>query len=210
MPDYVKTSDSPQSSWNGMTELKSSSSPALSLLVIAFCALLWNSIFITHYKYQGRIDDRESAIILLGLFIVVNVALFVVFCYFLVFYYIGQPKLKISSKCPRLGEKVALAWELPDYRSITRLTIILEGFERIENLYEEKFPKSTIASIKLADTTETRDIRYGTAEFKIPGDSMHSFTAGRFQIIWQLKLHAEKKWNDRRLEYIVEVQPHEG
>ncbi|MFA6100948.1 MAG: hypothetical protein WCV67_00395 [Victivallaceae bacterium] len=194
---------------SGMTELAPSSKPTLSLLVIAFCALLWNSVFITQYKYQWYINDRESAIILLGFFIAGNAALLIAFCYFLVFYYIGQPRLKISNRCPRLGEKVALAWELPDYRSINRLAITLEGFESMENLYEEKFPKNVIASIKLADTADKRDIKSGTAEFKIPGNSMHSFTAGRFQIIWQLKLYAEKEWKDRRLEYIIEVQPHE-
>ena len=187
-----------------MTELKSSSSPALSLLVIAFCALVWNSTSILLYKYQRDTYDREWAIILLGLYIIVNTAFLIAFCYFMVLYFIGQPKLKISSTSPMLGEKVAITWALPDYRSASRLSIILEGLESMDG------KNCIFTSIKVADTTETRDIRYGTAEFKIPGDSMHSFTAGRFQIIWQLKLHAEKKWNDRRLEYIVEVQPHEG
>ncbi len=194
---------------SGMTELKSSSSTALSLIIISFCALLWNSIFITQYKYQWTIDDKESSIILLGFFIAVNIALFIAFCYYLVFYYIRQPMLKISNISPRLGEKVAVTWELPDYRSVSRLSIILEGFESIENLYKEKPSQSIIASIRLTDTIEKRDIRSGSAEFNIPGNSMHSFTAGRFQIIWHLKLHAEKEWKDRRIKYIINVQPHE-
>lgn len=209
MPENAKMYGSSQSPRNGMTELKSSSSPVLYLLVIAFCTLVWNSISIPIYKYQRVTYDREWAIILLGLYIVVNAAFLIAFCYFILIYFIGQPKLKISNISPRLGEKVAVTWELPDYRSVSRLSIILEGFESIENLYEEKPSKSAIASIKLADTTEKREIKSGSAEFNIPGNSMHSFTAGRFQIIWQLKLHAEKEWKDHRIKYIINVQPYE-
>lgn len=199
----VKMHDSSQSSGNGMTELKSSSNPTLSLLVIAFCTLVWNSTSILLYKYQRDIYDREWTIILMGLYIVVNAAFLIAFCYFMVLYFIGQPKLKISSTSPMLGEKVAVTWELPDYRSVSRLSIALEGFESMDG------KNCTFTSIKVADTTEKREIKSGAAEFKIPGDAMHSFDDGRFQIIWQLKLHAEKAWKDHRIKYIINVQPYE-
>lgn len=203
MPENVKMHDPSRSSGNGMTKLKSSSSPAQSLLVIAFCALVWNSTSILLYKYQRDTYDREWAIILLGLYIIVNAAFLIAFCYFMVLYFIGQPKLKISSTSPMLGEKVAITWELPDYRSASRLSIILEGLESMDG------KNCTFTSIKVADTTENQDIKSGSAEFKIPGNSMHSFDDSRFQIIWQLKLHAEKEWKDRRIKYIINVQPYE-
>lgn len=210
----MKRYDSPQSAGNGMTELTPSPNPTRTLIGIAFGTLFWNSISIILYKYQGDICDKESAIMLLGLFIVVNVVLFVAFCYFLVFYHIGRPTLKISSRCPRLGDNVALTWKLPDYRSITHLTIILEEFENVEctkcTSEDDSTPrKSVIASIKLMDTAEKREIKSGSIEFKIPGDAMHSFADYNCQIIWQLKLQAAKKWMDRRFEYTINVQPYE-
>jgi hypothetical protein len=214
MSDYLREYDYPQSTGDGMTKLTPSLNPARYLLGIAFGVSLWNIIFIIKYKCQWCIYDRELAIIVFVLFIAVNAFLFIAFFYFLVFYYIRQPMLKISNSCPRLGEKVTLTWTLPYYRSIKSLVITLDRVESIEGikcLYTSLTPykKSVIASMKLVDTTEKRDIGSGNVEFKTPDSSMHSFSDSRCQIIWQLRLHTGKKWNDHRFEYIINVQPHE-
>ncbi len=156
MSDYSKKYDYPQSAGDGMTKLTPSLNPARYLLGIAFGISLWNIIFIIKHKWQWCIDDRELAIIVFGLSIAVNAFLFIAFFYFLVFYYIRQPVLKISNNCPRLGEKVALTWALPDYRSIKNLVITLERVESIEKtiyLYASlpTYKKSAIAS-KVLDT----------------------------------------------------------
>lgn len=204
---------------SGMTKLTAPSKSTWYLLGIAFGALLWNSLYIQYNKCISGIFDRESAIIFIGLFIAVNIVLFIAFCYYLVFYHIRQPRLRISNRSPRPGEIVAVTWELPDYHSITRFRLTLEGLEsmgNIENMENTEYVsgenqeiRSVFLSIKLADTMEKHDIKSGSAEFKIPWNSMHSFDDGRFQIVWQLKLHAEKAWKDRRIKYIINVQPYE-
>ena len=207
MPDYVKTSDSPKAAVIGMTELTPYSKPGGYLTGIAVFALFWNSIFQILYK---SMYSRDSIILLMVLFIAVDVYLFITFCYFLGSY--RQPRLKISSKCPQIGEIVTLAWELPDYRSITRLVISLEGFEHMDvPLYDAPYAcKNAIASIILTDTTKKTEIKSGSAEFKIPENLMSSFADGKCRIIWKLKLQAEKRWNDSQLEYLIDVQPYQG
>jgi len=207
MPDYVKTSDSPQDAVISMTELTPYSKPGGYLTGTIVFALFWNIIFLILYK---NMYGKDSIILLMVLFIAVDVYLFISFCYFLGSY--RQPRLKISSKCPRTGETVSLAWELPDYRSITRLVIKLEGFEHMDvPLYDAPYTcKNAIASIILTDTMKIPEIKTGSAEFKIPENSMPSFIDGKCRIVWQLKLQAKKKWNDSQLEYIIDVQPHHG
>ncbi|MHB9140139.1 MAG: hypothetical protein ACYC4Q_12115 [Victivallaceae bacterium] len=210
----ARKDDFSYSAGNGMTELTASLNLTWYLAGIVLFALFWNCAFTLFHKYQWFADDRESAVIFLGVFIAGNVFWFITFCYYMLFYYIGQPMLKISNPSPRLGEEVTLAWELPDYRSVSRLVIALEGFECLEDISGEKTADSlphthVIASVKLADTAEMRDMKSGNAVFKIPGGSMHSFDCYRFKIVWQLKLQAEKKWKDRRLEYVINVKPYE-
>lgn len=204
MPDYVKNYVSPKVAGSDMTYLTPYSKPKGYLIGTGVFALFWNSIFLILYK---SMDSRDSTILLMVIFIAVDVYLFITFCYF-----VGscrQPVLKISNKCPWTGAPVTLAWELPDYRSITRLVITLEGFEHMDvPVYDAPYTcKNAIASIKLADTTEIPEIKSGCAEFKIPENLMSSFADGKCRILWQLKLQVEKKRNDRRLEYIIDVQP---
>ena len=203
---------------SGMTKLTPSSKSTWYLIGIAFGALLWNCLYIQYFKSVIDSFDRESAIIFMGLFIAVNIVLFIAFCYYLVFYHIRRPMLKISNRNPRPGEIVAVTWELPDYHSITRFRLTMEGLEsmgNIENMEDTEYAsrknqeiRSVFLSIILADTMEKHDIKSGAAEFKIPGDAMHSFDDGRFQIVWQLKLYAAKKWKDRRIKYTINVQPY--
>ena len=206
MTENLKIYGSSQSPRNDMTELTPYSKPGGYLIGTVVFALFWNIIFLILYK---NMYSKNSIILLMVLFIAVDVYLFITFCYFLGYY--RQPRLKVSNKCPRIGETVTLAWELPDYRSITRLVITLEGFEHMDvPLYDAPYTcRNAIASIILTDTTEIPEIKTGSAEFKIPWNSMHSFDDGRFQIVWQLKLHAEKAWKDRRIKYIINVQPYE-
>ncbi|MEI8244951.1 MAG: hypothetical protein WCI51_03925 [Lentisphaerota bacterium] len=206
MTENLKIYGSSQSPRNDMTELTPYSKPGGYLIGTVVFALFWNIIFLILYK---NMYSKNSIILLMVLFIAVDVYLFITFCYFLGSY--RQPRLKVSNKCPRIGETVTLAWELPDYRSITRLVITLEGFEHMDvPLYDAPYTcRNAIASIILTDTTEIPEIKTGSAEFKIPWNSMHSFDDGRFQIVWQLKLHAEKAWKDRRIKYIINVQPYE-
>ena len=207
MPDYVKTSDSPQAAVISMTELTPYSKPGGYLIGTFVFALFWNSIFLILYK---SMYSKNSIILLMVIFIAIDVYLFITFCYFLGSY--RQPRLKVSNKYPRIDETVTLAWELPDYRSITRLAITLEGFEHMDvPLYDAPYTcKNAVASIILTDTTKIPEIKTGSAKFKIPGNLMSSFIDGKCRIVWQLKLQVKKKWNDRQLEYIIDVQPHHG
>lgn len=210
----ARKDDFSSSAGNSMTGLTASLNLTWCLAGIVFFALFWNCAFMLCHKYQCFAYDREWAIILPGVFIAGDVFWFIAFCYYMLFYYIKRPTLKISNPSPRLGEEVTLAWELPDYRSVNRLVISLEGFERLEDISGEKTVGSSprthvIASVKLADTAEMRDMKSGNAVFKIPSDSMHSFDCERFKIIWHLKLQSEKKWKDRRLEYVINVKPYE-
>lgn len=203
----VKMHDSSRSSGNCMIELTPYSKPGGYLIGTVVFALFWNSIFLILYK---NMYSKNSIILLMVLFIAVDVYLFITFCYFLGSY--RQPRLKVSNKCPRIGETISLAWELPDYRSITRLVITLEGFEHMDvPLYDAPYTcRNAIASIILTDTTRIPEIKTGSAEFKIPENLMSSFVAGKCRIVWKLKLQAKKKWNDSRLEYIIDAQPHHG
>ncbi|MFA6103976.1 MAG: DUF3592 domain-containing protein [Victivallaceae bacterium] len=202
--------------YDGVSEsvLQPVSTPLKTLAGITIAAIFWNAIVSVFVFQAGKSWSTNNVEWFLSFFMIpfVLVGLLLIFLvlHTLLQAFNPRPVLKLDPASPALGGKAALSWEIPDYRSITRLEITLEGYEEAKSRSgnNNTIAKSVFEQIGIADTVDRREITAGNAAFTVPRESMHTFDADSNKIIWRLKLKGKKRFfPDLNYEYAVNVMP---
>ncbi len=217
-PHVPRSSSAPSSSpslGSGPRELKAASSPLARFGGLTFFALFWNGItgvFVWHL-----VSDAMSGSInyFLGIFLIpfvligALVAIASISAFFALF--LPRPKLTISADVIPLGGSATLTWAFDgNTNRIRSITISLIGSEEVRytrgtttqtdkrEFYRDEFFKlSAIMGQK-----------QGSATFKVPADSMHSFHASNNKIIWNVRFEGDVPLSPNiREEYEIQVSP---
>ena len=198
----------------GENVLKPVTTPLKSLFGTIFVAVFWNGI-VSIFVYQDLIKGTNSLMkfgvsLFMIPFILIGLLLIGLVLHTLLQLFNPRPVVKLDPVSPALGGRVSLSWEIPGYRSLTRLEIKLEGSEEVKFKSGDSggTAKKLFEQISIVDTEDTREIAAGNATFTIPAESMHSFDADSNKIIWRLKLKGRKKLLPAlSYEYAVNVMP---
>ncbi len=68
--------------------------------------------------------------------------------------------------------------------------------------------KSPFATYQLANASQEAAMRAGSAEIRIPVDTMHSFMGEHNKIIWAIHVHGDiPRWPDIKEEHRIEIAP---
>ena len=201
---------------NGGSVLQPVSTPLKTFFGVIVGAVFWNgivSVFVIQAVKSWSSNNVEWFLSLFMIpFVLVGLVLIFMVFYTLLQIFNPRPVLKLDPASPALGERVSLSWEIPDYRSINRLEIKLEGYEEVKyrskNSDSDSIDKNVFEQLRIADINDQREITAGNIEFTMPRDSMHSFDADNNKIIWLLKLHGRRNlFPDLKYEYYVKIMP---
>lgn len=207
---YVRERDS-----SGETVLHPVSTPLKTFLGTTLGAVLWNGL-VSIFVYQAVKSWGTNNVEWFLSFFIIPFVLVGLLLIFMIFYTLLQlfnpkPVLKILPSSPALGERVSLSWEIPDYRSISRLEIKLEGSEEVKYRSKEDSictAKNLFEQIGVVETEQPLEISAGNVTFSMPRESMHSFDAKNNKIIWRLKLRGHKRlFPNLSYEYTIDVLP---
>jgi hypothetical protein len=93
---------------------------------------------------------------------------------------------------------------------IQHLRITLEGMEkaRYSQGTDNRVDTRVFARLPVVDTSDSRQIAEGQAQFIVPKDSMHSFCAPHNEIIWTIKVHGDiPRFPDVSDEFPITILP---
>ena len=188
--------------------------PVAKVFGMLFLALFWNGIvsvffwkMLSEWKSGGRPFGLTCFLVP---FVLVGLALIFGVFYSLLAAFNPRPSLTLSSKAVPLGGSATLSWTFTGAVSrMTTLTVLLEGAE------EAKYRRGTrtytdreiFAKIPIFESAGAV-AQAGSADVRIPADTMHSFSGGSNRIVWTLKLSGQiPKWPDVTESVEIEVTP---
>jgi hypothetical protein len=181
---------------------------------ITIFAVLWNGITWTIWYFVAGADSGGlgwGGTIFFGLFQLVGLLLIAgVFHSFLGMF---NPTMELILEPPsiRLAESMTISWAFQGRTDrIVKFTIELEGTEKAT--YRRGTDTHTDTHVfRVIPIYESQDrgmIREGSVPFTMPEFTMHTFTAGRNEIIWTLKVRGTiNNWPDISEEFTVNVLP---
>ena len=111
------------------------------------------------------------------------------------------------------GAQVTLGWRFHGTASrLRRLRITVEGRE--EATYrrgtDTHTERRTFVTVVVVDTDDPMRVVQGSASLELPPDTMHSFTASRNKVIWELKVEGDIRfWPDVADSVTLLVYPRE-
>lgn len=200
---------------SGPVVLKPQLSPVGKVLGSLFFALFWNgivSIFVWQaWKgWQSGHPDWFLTIFLVP-FVLVGIASFVAVGHFSLALANPRPRITLPQGNPSLGDALRIDWRFSGRPSrLTHLKIFLEGRE--EATYQRGTDSVTereiFQTLDLVDTSNEWEIPRGSAEVRIPDDTMHSFAADNNRIVWEIKVSGEiPKWPDVNQNFPIILHP---
>lgn len=182
---------------------------------LSIFGLLWNgivSVFVIQIVQSWRRGSPSwFETIFMIPFVLVGLGFIAGALYQLLAMFNPSTEVQLDDETPRLGEKIKISWTLSGKVSrVQRLEVLVEGRE--EATYRRGTNTRTDRSVffreTLADTRDPGAMTAGSASFKIPSDTMHSFTARNNKIVWCIKLKGDiPRWPDIQDEYPLQVAP---
>lgn len=199
----------------GMVPLKSESTPMAKFIGTILIALFWNgitSVFVVMAINSWREGDPDWFLTLFMIpFVLVGLGLIMGVFYFLLGLFNAKPKLWASDPEPHLGDVLRLRWKIEGRTdNMETLRISLEGREMATY---RRGTKTYTSTETFADTEVARiDTRFemfsGNAEFLIPAETIHSFSAYRNKIDWRIIVRGKIHWwPDVVRRYPIRIMP---
>jgi hypothetical protein len=188
--------------------------PVAKIFGMLFLALFWNgivSVFFWQMLKEWRSGGKPFFLtIFLVPFVLVGLALIFGIFYTLLAAFNPRPSLMLSASTVPLGGSATLSWTFTGRVSrMTGLKVFLEGIEeaRYRRGTRTHTDRETFAKIPVFESPGGV-AHSGSAEVRVPADTMHSFSGGNNRIIWTLKLSGEiPKWPDVTESVEIEVTP---
>jgi len=122
-----------------------------------------------------------------------------------------RPRLVVSSTAVPLGGAVEVQWRLTGRTLAVRaLTVTLEGreeatYQRGTSTYTDR---KVFAALPIAEVEDPRKVAAGRTVFRVPADTVHTFSADNNKIVWYLRVHGDIGfWPDVCEEFPFVVLP---
>jgi hypothetical protein len=208
--------DAPAAGHAAPMVLKPTASPLAKLLGIALVCLFWNGIvgLFTYFEYQSFVQGESFGwflAVFLLLFQIIGLALLVAVPYQMLALANPRPIITLSRGSVPLGGSVSFAWELSGAADrVSHLQMTLRGREeaRYRRGTDTQTDTHVFFSEKLVDASHAMAIARGSGTIRIPGDSMHTFTADSNKVIWTLQVTgAIARWPDIDESFDITVRP---
>ena len=200
---------------SGPVPLKTAASRGTQVLALLAVTLFWNGIvgvFVYHLVdgFQRHSPEWGLALFLTP-FVLIGLAL--VGGTFWQALTLANPTLRVTASkgAVALGEEVAVEWEfMGAVNRLRSLKIFLEGIETATYTRgtDTRTDRNVFLSTLVVELSDHTSMRSGTARCRVPRTSMHSFTGGHNQIVWQLRFDGEiPRFPDVREEFTLTVLP---
>jgi hypothetical protein len=200
---------------SGPTVLKPTVSGWAKVIGMAVVAAFWNgivSIFVFQLIESFRSGSPEwfLAVFLLPF---VGIGLFMIgmIGYFALQSTNPRPRLVVSNRSPRLGDRVQVDWQFSgSVKRLTDLKIVMEGRE--EATYrrgtDTRTDKEVFAQLQIASTGDQHQMQRGTSLVVVPEDTMHSVSTDNNKIVWEIKVAGDiPRWPDIDESFEMSVRP---
>jgi hypothetical protein len=189
----------------GTLELRPEAMRRRNAIFLTLFALVWNAIVGVGALLSG------SAFGFITLFLVAGLALLGGAVYMWAQLLNPRPVVTLARGDLALGDEITLQWHLMGRRAeLTGFRIRLRGEERAS--YRRGTDRVTKTHVfhdaPIFETERSALAQRGSATLRIPGDSMHSFTAPDNSVIWHLVVEGDvPRWPDIRDEFEIQVAP---
>jgi hypothetical protein len=182
--------------------LRPSRSPLAKLVITTLVCLICNSgigLF-TYFEYLLFVEGDSIAWVVAAIILgpqIMGVGLLVAVPLQILELASPRPLITLSRGSALLGGSVSFTWELRGAaHRVTRLQITLRGREEatyVKGTYS-KTDTHVFFSETIVDASHATSIARGSGTIRIPGDSMHTFTAEHNKVIWTLHLTGVIAW----------------
>jgi hypothetical protein len=186
-------------------------------LPITLAAIFWNAVTWTVLLGNWFASSRPppwGVIAFFSIFVLGGVLLICVAIHRILSLFNPTLRVSIERGGLRLGGTRGLEWEFQGAtRRIRTFTVTLEGVE------EARYSRGTTTTTErrvftkeeLFTNHDPLSMARGSAEIRVPADSMHTFTGGNNAIIWLVRLHGEiPRFPDVNDEFPITVDPLDG
>lgn len=191
--------------WDVPQKLKPTTSRLAAMLGIGFMAVFWNSItwFMTYQVVGDGLNGgfRGVAGIFSLLFMTpfLLIGLLMIVAFFHQFMAMFNPivEIALSTAAVPLGGEMDLAWEISKgSQRLQRLKIFVTGTESATYRQGTDTRTDTQAFLQLSvlDTSDPKEMEFGSAVVIIPADTMHTFEAQNNRIQWEIEIKGEIAW----------------
>jgi hypothetical protein len=188
--------------------------PVAKIFGMLFVALFWNgivSVFLWQMLKQWQSGGKPFFLTcFLVPFVLVGLGLIVGVFYTLLAAFNPRPSLTLSAGTVPLGGSATLSWTFTGRVSrMTGMKVFLEGVEeaRYRRGTRTYTDRETFARIPVFESP-AGVAQSGSAEVRVPADTMHSFSGGSNRIVWALKLSGEiPRWPDVTESVEIEITP---
>lgn len=200
----------------GPLVLQPATSPIGKLIGTALVCLFWNGIvgIFTFIEYRAFVGGESYAWILgafMLLFQIIGVSLLAAVPYQMLAMANPRPILTLSRGSLPVGGSVSFAWELSGAaHRVSRLQMTLKGREeaRYRRGTDTHTDTHAFFSETLVDATHAMGIARGSGTLRVPGDTMHTFTADNNKVIWTLQVTGTiARWPDIDETFDITVGP---
>jgi len=200
----------------GPLELTPASSPFGKLIAAILICLFWNGIvgLFTYFEVTGFLQGQGHSWFLalfLLIFQIVGLALLVNVPYQLLALANPRPTITLSRASVPVGGSLTLEWRLTGAaHRVRKLCLTLEGRE--EARYRRGTDTRTDTNVfhreTLREVGDSMEVARGSTSIRIPGNTMHTFTADNNKIIWTIKMKGEiNRWPDIDESFDFTVAP---
>jgi hypothetical protein len=197
--------------------LKTQTSPRTAFIVALLACLFWNGItgmFVAQVVNSFLEGDPEWFLaVFMTPFVLVGLALVGATGYTFLSLFNPQPELTLNRQAAPLGGLLQIRWEFRgSVRRIRTFKLSLKGEEKAtyRRGTDTHTDTQTFFEHVFYEADHPDHIATGEAEFEIPPDSMHSFSASNNEIVWTLNVQGDiPSWPDVSLSFPIQVTPHE-
>lgn len=201
----------------GPLTLKPRYSPLGKFLGITCIALFWNGItgVFVYHAAKSHLDGRPEWCLTFFILPFVAVGMLMIWGIFHSFLalFIPRPTLTVDRARLPLGGATRITWKFSGNAHVIRqLKVTLRGeevatYRRGTDTYTDKH---TFHKDVVFETHDPLEIPEGSAEIRIPDDTMHSFDSGNNKVVWEIHLDGEIPLRpDIDAEFPITVTPHE-
>ena len=209
--------DGTHSDDDGPVTLEAESSPLGAFGCALFAALFWNgitSVFVYQaYLSHKRGDPEWFLTIFIIPFVLVGLGIVVGVLYTFLAIFNPRPALTLDRRRLPLGSTAKVSWTFTGNASkLQNLKITLKGEEKAtyRRGTDTHTDTETFCEQVVFDSPQSYEFASGEAEFTVPTDSMHSFSADNNEIVWSLHVAGDVPlWPDVDATFPVSVTPHE-
>lgn len=196
MPAVEHPGDVEDRTWDEPQKLKPTQTRLKKFVLALLFALFWNGITATGL-YATLAEGFDWFVLFFIPFVLVGIGILVGAVYLFGNLFNPNVELALSTGAVRRGDSVDIAWQLSGRTSsIKNLKITIEGEESAtyRRGTDTITDRNVFCTIPVTETTDSKEIEFGSEAIPIPADTMHTFTADNNKILWRIVVHGTIPW----------------